>query len=213
MSKEKMTIHRGLAELKLIDSRIAKAVDSIVPSGMMQKDKPVAGMNMTKEDFEKEAKAKMQSVTDLINRKSKIKNAIVKANAKTKVTVDGKTMTIADAINFKSVIALKRTLASSLFNKHSTVVSKINVENEKVNGIALENAKIMIGKEGDGNVKATDADVKAIVEPFVERNELHLVDPLNVEKSVEAIEQEVDGFELEIDAVLSEINAVTFIEI
>ncbi|GAG45819.1 unnamed protein product, partial [marine sediment metagenome] len=33
MKKEKMTIHRALAELKLIDSRIMKAVGSLESSG------------------------------------------------------------------------------------------------------------------------------------------------------------------------------------
>ena len=55
--------------------------------------------------------------------------------------------------------------------------------------------------------------MKAIVEPFVKRNEFHLVDPLNIENKIRELEKEVDDFELEVDAALSEINAITTIEI
>lgn len=209
---EKMTIHRALAELKLIDARIEKAIQLVEPTGLMQEGKPVNGF-YSKDDFEKEAKSKYQSVVDLIDRKNAIKSAIVKANGTTKVKIANKEMTIADAINFKTVIVVRKNLIATLKKKHLAVKAKFTTENEKVNNVALENAKIMIGKQGDDKVKPTDNDVKAIVEPFVRRNELHLVDPLKVEELTEKLQTEVDNFETEVDAVLSEINAITLIEI
>lgn len=206
-----MTIHRALAELKLIDSKIEKAISVIEPTGVMQTNKPVNGF-YKKEDFETEAKAKFQSVVDLIERKNKIKSAIVTANGVTQVEISGVKMTISDAINFKSVIVFKKNLIATLVKKHNAVKSKFTVENEKVNNVALENAKIMIGKQGDDRVKPTDEDVKNIVEPFVKRNEFHLVDPLKVEELAEKLQNEVNNFEVEVDAVLSEINAITVIE-
>ena len=212
METHKMTIHRALAELKLIDSKIEKAINLVEPSGVMQAGKLVNGLHQ-KEEFETDAKAKFQSVVDLIDRKHKIKSAITMANGITQVEISGKKMTIAEAINYKSIIAFRKTLITILSRKHSVVKGKFITENEKVNNVALENAKIMIGKQGDDRVKPTDDDVKAIVEPFVRRNEFHLVDPLQVEKLVSVLQSEVDSFEAEVDAVLSEINAVTIIEI
>jgi len=211
MKHEQMTIHRALAELKLIDSRIEKAISVIEPTGVMQTNKQVNGF-FKKEDFEAEAKAKLQSVVDLIDRKNKIKSAIVTANGVTQVEISGAKMTIADAINFKSVIVFKKNLIATLIKKHNAVKSKFTVENEKINNIALENAKIMIGKQDDNKVKPTDEDVKNIVEPFVKRNEFHLVDPLRVEELTEKLQNEVNNFEIEVDAVLSEINAITIIK-
>lgn len=212
METQKMTIHRALAELKLIDSRIEKAIGAIKPTGVMVKGKLVDGFHK-KEDFENDAKAKFQSVTDLIKRKTTIKSAIVKANGVTDVTIDGKKMTIADAINYKVVIIFRKQLITALNREHNIAKAKFTTENERINNVALENAKIMIGKQGDDRVKPTDTDVKNIVEPFVERNELHLVDPLEVDKLIETLEKEVSNFEVEVDAVLSEINAITVIEI
>lgn len=209
---EKMTIHRALAELKLIDSRIEKAISAIEPSGVMK----LGGLVNTfykKEDFEKEAKSKLQSVQDLITRKNVIKSAIVKANGYTFVTVNDVSMTIADAINFKAVIEFKKQLISTLTNKHRTIKADFVKGNENVHNVALGNAKIMLGKQDDSSVKPTDDDVKAVMEPFIIRNEAHLVDPLDVEKLVDKLQAEVDGFEVEVDAVLSEINAITLIEI
>lgn len=206
-----MTIHRALVDLKLIDSKIEKGILEIEPTGMMQQDKPVNGF-YKKEDFESAAKAKLQSVLDLIERKNKIKSAIVISNGITMVEVSGKKMTVADAINYKNIIIFKKQLLSSLSKKHNQVKSKVQTENEKVNNVALENAKIMIGRQGDDKVKPTDDDVKAIVEPFVKRNELHLVDPLKVEVFVDKNTSEIELFEAEVDAVLSESNSLTTIE-
>lgn len=212
METTKMTIHRALSELKLIDSRIEKAINAVEPTGLMQLNKPVGGF-IAKDDFEKDVKAKYQSVTDLIERKKSIKSAIVTANGTTLVKIGSKEMTIADAINFKAVIAVKKNLINRLTQKHNSVKARFTQENERVNNVALENAKIMIGKQGDDRVKPTDEDVKNIVEPFVKRNEFHLVDPLKVEELTEKLQLEVDEFEAEVDAVLSEINAITTIEI
>ena len=212
MEKTKMTIHRALSELKLIDARIEKAINVVEPTGLMQLNKPVNGF-YAKDDFETDVKAKFQSVSDLIERKNSIKSAIVKANGETTVAIGEKTMTIADAINFKTVIAVKKMLIAQLTKKHNAVKARFTQENEKVNNVALENAKIMIGKQGDDRVKPNDEDVKKIVEPFVKRNEFHLVDPLKVEELTEKLQNEVNEFEAEVDAVLSEINAITVIEI
>ena len=210
--KTQITIHRALAELKLIDARISKAISIIEPTCLIQNEKLVRRFE-TKSDFEKSTKEKYQSVIGLIQRKVDIKSAIVKANGSTEVKVGEKAMTIADAINFKSVIEMKKNLISQLTHKHNTVKTDFIQGNEKINDVALENAKIMIGKQGDDRVKATDTDIKNIVEPFIKRNEFHLVDPLSIEKLIETMQNEVDEFETEVDSVLSEINATTFIEI
>ena len=206
-----MTIHRALAELKLIDSKIEKAISVIEPTGIMQVNKLVNNF-YKKEDFENDAKSKFQSVIDLIERKNKIKSAIVIANGVAEVNISGIKMTIADAINFKSIIVFKKNLIATLIKKHNAIKSKFTIENEKIEKIALENAKIMIGKEGDNKIKPTDEDVKNIIEPFIKRNEFHLIDPLKVEQLTEKLQKEVSDFEAEVDAVLSEVNAITIIE-
>lgn len=206
---EKMTIHRGLSELKLIDSKIEKQINEILPTGTFQKGKLVEGF-MEKDVFEKNAKSRFDSVNDLISRKSKIKSAIVEANGKTSVTVGGKEMTIADAINFKNIIKFKKKLIEVLKAKHRTAVGVLNKNNELVNQNVQRILEATFGKE---NVKVGDKDVDAVRTPYLEANEFHLFDPIKVDETVEKLEKEVAEFEADCDATLSEINAVTFIEI
>lgn len=209
METTKMTIHRALSELKLIDSKIEKQIGEISPSGIYQKGKLINGY-LTQEDFGATAKSKYDSITDLIGRKTKIKSAIVKANTETKVSVGGKQMTIADAITFKDVVKFQKKLIQTLKTRQNEVVGHLNKQNEIVRNNAKAITEAALGKD---NVKVNKEDVDAIQLPYLAANEFHLYNPLEVDKKIELLEKEVGNFEAEVDAVLSEINAVTIIEI
>ena len=204
-----MTLHRALAELKTLDARVEKGIKTIETLGFCQDGKAVNNM-FTKEDFTANAKSKYQSVIDLIERKNKIKTAVVRANATTNITINGKVMTISDAINFKSVIALKQALLNSLINEKNKVYSSVGKANEAVYDNAIQLAKHALQKD---NVKIGDNDAVAITEPFIKKNEYAIFDPLKIDAKIEELQNEISGFTVEIDACLSEINAITTIEI
>lgn len=205
----KISLHRALSELKLIDAKIEKLILEIEPNGLKQKGKMINGY-YEEEDFSKNAKSKFQAVNDLIERKVKIKAAIVKANAETMVTIGEREMTIADAITYKSIVAYKKSLIESLKSKFA----RTKKEMEHKNLLLEQNLqKVLEATFGKDNVKITKDDVEAVRKPFLESNEWLLADPLKVESTIERLEQEVGDFESEVDAVLSEINAVTLIEI
>jgi len=205
----KMTIHRALAELKLIDARIEKAIEAMEPTGLTQSGRLVNQV-YKQEEFEESVRAKFQSVNDLIERKTKIKSAIVRANGVTLVTINEKNMTIADAINFKYVVEYKKKLINTLEKRHRSMVAKMEMTNKQVEDNALKLAEAALQKD---NVKISDGDAVAITGPYIEKNQFHLIDPLKVEELVGKLRDEVNAFESEVDAVLSEINAVTIIEV
>ncbi len=209
MSTTKMTIHRALTELKLIDAKIEKQISEVVPSGISQKGKLISG-HITKEDFEKNAKSKYDSVNDLIKRRLDIKSAIVKANGATEVEINKKKMMIADAINFKAIIGFKKQLVDALKARHNHSIAQLNKSNEVVENNMQSILEATFGKE---SVKAGKDDMESVRKPYMEANEFHLFDPLKAQERIEEIEKEVGEFEAEVDAVLSEINAVTIIEI
>ena len=99
----KISITEALNELKLYDSKILKAITNAKLVGAAKKFSDKVGV-FKKEDFEDRAKASYQSVTDLIANRNALKSAIVKSNAITEVTVNGKTMTVAEAIERKNSI-------------------------------------------------------------------------------------------------------------
>lgn len=205
---EKVTIHRALSELKLINARIVKGIESVVPSGIQQKDKLVNNVYKL-DDFEKSARENFQSVTDLIDRRTRIKSAVVLANGVTKVKIAGKEMTIADAINTKGILVLKKQLIENLRKKHNNAKATLEKNNASVDANALELAKVAVGKQG---VKIGDDDAQKVIGPYIENNKFSLIDPLDIEKKIADMEKEITDFEAEVDAVLSEINATTFIE-
>jgi len=206
---EKMTIHRGLAELKLIDSKIQKQINEIIPTGLTQKDKLVNSF-IEKTTFESNAKSSLQSVQDLIKRKTAIKSAIVKVNGETKVKIAGVEMTIADAINKKSTILLEKTLIQTLEAKHRQAKANAEQNNAKVDSNALQLAEAAFGKE---NVSSKTDDVNSLIKGYKEANTFSIVDPLKVDDLVKDLTEKIELFEVEVDAVLSEINATTFIEL
>lgn len=209
MSLKKMTIHRALAELKLIDNKIEKLITNLDPVGMLIEGRLVNEI-YKEEDFEKEVKSKYQSVSDLIKFKIKVKTALIKSNSETLVSISGESMTVADAITLKSSIDLKKSLHANLLTKFSKVRSKIGVHNEKIEDNALLLAKSALQKD---NVKINDGDAIAITEPYMNKNLAHIVDPIDIKKEIDRLETEIEEFETNVDAVLSESNAITVIEV
>lgn len=116
MTNETMTVHKALCELKTLDARIKKAVESSVyVFANKHSNAKVSGLSVS--DYCAEIKSAYQSATDLIARRDAIKRAVVLSNATTKVTVGGKEYTIAEAIEMKNHgIPTQQTLLNKLKN-------------------------------------------------------------------------------------------------
>lgn len=212
MSQEpqKITIHRALAQLKLIDSKIDSTLDRRLEAvGYINADNIVGGITK-REDFEANAKANIQSVEDLIKNREALKQKIVRANNEKIVRIGSKEMSIIDAINYKDIIAVKKILLRRLINQRNTIEKAIEMRNARINEDALKLASQALQKD---NIEINDKDVMAIVKPFKDANELSLCDPIGIYKYIEYLENEISEFETEVDAVLSEANATTYIEV
>lgn len=100
MTHETMTIHRALAELKLLDSRIDTAIEnSSFCTCIKHGQDKVSGKTISQ--FRKDAESALQKITDLINRRNAIKQAVSNSNSQTTVQIAGKTYTVASAIAMK----------------------------------------------------------------------------------------------------------------
>lgn len=205
--KETMTIHRALSELKLIDSKIDKAIKSIIPIGVYQKGKKI-NAHISEEDFKKNAQSNYDSFNSLVERKVKIKNAIVTANATTKLRIGEKELTISEAINYKTVIGMKKEFLEVLKARNNHAIGSLNKSNETVNA----NLQLILEKTFGAN-KPEKETMEHVSKPFLEQNEFKLFDPLKLDEKITKLESEIATFESEVDSALSEINAVTKIEI
>jgi hypothetical protein len=208
---EKITITRALSELKLLNERLEKKINNFIAVDLSSKkfgDKALQSNKVIK-DFEKEVKSDYQSINDLIERRTKIKSAIIKSNAVQRVTLEDSTLTVAEAIEQKNLLPYKINLLNSL-KKQRMEINKIIENNrisldEQVNSMLLANA-------GTDKKKNPD-EYDSIAKPFIDHNKNEIVDPIDINKSISELENEIEIFRSNIDIVLSESNSKTEIEI
>jgi hypothetical protein len=207
---KRISITEALNKLKLYDAKISKAINSHKYVGAAKKSSNMLGVQ-TKEVFNNNAKAGYQSVTDLIKNRNKLKSLIVQSNAITEVTINDKVMTVAEAIERKNSIQYEIDLLNTLKLQYATATSTVNAENKKVDTQIDKLLETFVGKDTDK--KATKEDQAAIIEPYREKNEFELVDPLNIYDEIQKLEAEIDGFNSSVNTALVLSNATTFIEI
>jgi hypothetical protein len=204
---EKMSIHRALAELKTLDSRINSACGMPFVVANKKSNTKIQGMSV--EDFKKYLFGNYDRSIDLIERRKKIKSAIVESNAKTTVEIAGNKITVADAIERKNSIEYEKTLLNNFKIQFNKANSKVISENEV---LPQKLEAYLSGVLGEKNQRTTD-EVEAHTKSFNTRNEWELIDPLHLNEKIRKIEDDIIAFETEVDATLSESNAITIIEI
>jgi hypothetical protein len=205
-----MSITRGLAELKLLDSRIRRAMSNTKFVASNKKSAKNVGGMMTKEEFNKLAVADYTSILDLIERRKQLKSAIVESNAKTEVIISECVYTVADAIERKNNIEYEKTLLNIMRSQVNSAKVDMITKNNAVDANLDRMLETMLGKD---NVKASDKDTNVISIQYREDNEYEILDPLNIEKKIRELETEIENFESEVDYVLSESNTITKIVI
>ena len=213
MIREKMTVHRALAELKIIDNRINTAIHNsmFVHSCKSGIDK-VDGVPVS--DFKKDINSNYQKVTDLINRRNAMKRAIVLSNAVTKVTVGDKEYTVAEAIDMKNhgMDGLKVLLYDMTRQYNAAVREFNNNSGDELEDNANQYVMNILKSQGDSTDKADAKQVQALHDSYVANNEFIMIDPLDIAKKIEEIDNMIDEFNTEIDSALSVSNALTVIE-
>ena len=207
---EKITITRGLAELKLLDQRIQKEISTAVFMDVYQdRSSKVLKTQMVRADFEKKAKSDFDSIAALVKRRNAIKGKILLSNAMTKVSIAKVEMSVAEAIDMKGAIRYEQAMLARM--KHNMQVIKTDVENNRVKVNATVEA--MMTQALGNDKKASGDEWDKIAKPFIEANEYKIVDPMGLQNWIDWSEKMIDGFLSEVDFVLSESNARTEIEI
>lgn len=202
-----ISVTRALAELKTLDDRITKATQHgyvVITVGGK-----VVGTARTQDDVENAIKNQYQSFTDLVSRRNKLKCAIVKSNAETKVQVGDKEMTVAEAIERKNSVQFEQQMINSLAQQFRGAAAQVEKTNTDANNRLNQMLEVNLGKDR----KTSEEDFEAIAKPFMAKNEAKLVDPLKLEELVEKLQADVDDFKLNVDFALSEVNALTKLDV
>ena len=165
---------------------------------------------VSEDEFTSNAKADVESLEALIQRRYDLKRALILANATHTVIVNGWSMTIAEAIDYKTVISYKELEYKRLNRLYQDYLAKFGNES-RTNEEKLNN--LILSATGKDSSKADASTVEALTKSYNETNAIKAVDPINLKKKLEALRNEVDGFMTEIDAVLSEANATVTVEV
>ena len=201
---QQISITQALAELKLLDKRINKALDNVVWADVKTKSRPI-----DTEKFAKTVRAEYQSFTDLVNRRDNIKRAVVRANATTRVKVGMWEGTVAEAIEYKMSILYKKRLLETMRTQLLKAKETFSNQQEAVDGRLEKLLHSELGKD----VKTSPETITALTHTFRENNNVELVDPLDLATRVLSLEEDIEGFETNVDWVLSETNGKTLIEV
>jgi hypothetical protein len=201
-----ITITRALAQVKSLNDRIERATrESFVTT--LTGGKHATGK--AKAEVETSLKANLQSVQALITERNKVKAAIIRSNAVTKVSVNGVEQTVAEAIERKGSIQLEKALLQQLRLQLAQQSAKVERENVLVATRLDQLIQTTVGKDR----KVDEAEVAAITGPFEAKNKAELLDPSDVSAIADKLQREIEDFELDVDHALSEVNAITRITV
>ena len=204
---KELTLTRALVELKLYDSKIQKAIDELKPVSYTVNN-VVTDYRQTPNEFIGEYKSQMQKIKDLRNNKTLLKNALMKANATTKVTIADKEYTILEALNKKQDIQTEQYLINVLKHSLSNSVSKVNNLQEQVEDRIEKTINSKSASSGNQS-----KDYVQVVRDSYSDQIPKLVNADVIEKLIIEKENAVSEFLAEVDFALSEVNAITKINV
>lgn len=202
-----ISVTRGLAEVKSLNDRIEKATRSGVFTTVTVGGKTTNGQDL--QTATNLLRSNLQTVKDLIARRTKVKTAIIRSNSVTEVTINDVVMTVAEAIERKGSIDKERQLQAVLQQQLNQVRSVVERNNVSMQGRIDTMIQAAVGKER----KATEEELEAISKPYTASNITAPLDPSGLESVIAELEAGITGFLFEVDFALSEANAKTQIEV
>jgi hypothetical protein len=204
MSGNQMSITQALAELKLLRKRLDSALDDAEFVTMTTKKNM-----LNKAAFAVDAKASLQSYRDLLARYNRIKAAIVESNARAKVTIAGKTYSVAEAVERKRSIQYEEELLDRLQRQWKAVSDEYDQYSVTEHARVDRLLSAELGKDSKTNVDV----VQALYKTFLEESKAEIVDPINIRDTIRELRKSIDDFTTNVDWVLSEANGQTMIVI
>lgn len=218
MSQEKtLSVQEALNELKVLDSRIQRKVANSRFTAVSSDGKVInpSSIRDTPEQFSEKASSEIQSIISLINYRHALKASVLQSNAVTKVTIDGKEMTVAQAIDYKTSSEAETNLLHTLSNEFATSQKYADNFNSKVDKETLEKENQLLGN--DKNAKESEAVLKVLHEQAEARKAQVLSPKFKDGKSITDYisdkTDELDKFAQQIDFALTASNVTTSVTV
>ena len=218
MATERMLVTKALDERDLLKKRINDAIRKaeLVTTKRPSDDKVKSGSSV--QDFEKEAKAQLQKIRDLIDRYERIDSAILLANATEKIEVCGREMTRASAINLRKSLNSRGTdrietdFKGNLISKLVTELDKARCTIVQSQAIADKQRDVMTSNLSSSDKKELSNESLNGIDTYCNNLVSVLVDPINAESTLKSLVDERDELMSNLDSAIKVSNATTYVE-
>jgi len=210
-----MSITRALTSLKAVKKELADYFENprTFIIALQGTNEAVVASGMTKASLETVMQSDYDGYTGRINRLHALKSAIIKSNAVTTVTINGKQYTVAEAIELKATLPFKEVLLAHFKKQWVNVSRAVNENNNKVNELFAKNTNDLKATVNEQTAESTknylDTMQKLNDKKFIAK----VYDYLKLETKIKELSDEIAAIKLELDYVLSESNTTTLIEV
>ena len=210
LGKTKITITRALAELKNIKSEISSVEQEVTKyAGAIFKDGyTILDGQVSEKEFFTRYEYLSKELKELKDKYRKIKLKLAEANITTKLTINGESLSINEAIILKEQLESEKYFIDNNIN----VLSELSKKYKSKEDSNTEYRNKLIEKMTGGNRAVKDSDTDSIKKMFDKFNSVKLV---TTKTSSELFERrsEIDRIINEINLTLVEVNSSTYIEV
>ncbi len=204
-----LTVTEALVKLKLADSKINDATKNVVIGFITTEgNKTIPAGFQNFDEYRKELQARLDSATGLIKHRDKLKKAVVESNARTKVLVGKKEMTVAEAIEMKTSLKYRKALLVQMESQWNDAQRRV----DQTNALLDNKADEYVQKVFAGSV-ATESDKQTTRRNWLEQNRMKIVTIDKMQKTIQSFKEEIQEFEANVDTALSVVNAKTLVSI
>lgn len=195
-----LTVTRALAELKHLSNYIKKQTGLANFTTLVTKSNR---HQIVPEQFTKTCKADYQSLTDLLKRYDVLKSAIIASNAVTKVTIGADTLTVAEVIERRQSLPIKKALLERMRTQRDLVQRQFEANNTQME---TELQRLLETQFGSSS---KTPEIEAISTQFRDSRRSVILDPLTIDTEIAKLSEYIDNYDKEANLVLSESNATT----
>lgn len=220
MAEVKMLVTQALDERDLLMKKINDKIDGALFADVAKRnEEKVYNRRITKEEFDKEAKAAYQQITDLIERYNKLEAAIVESNANTYIETSYGKYSVAGAITLRNRMKgdakfggkadFETSLLVRMKHTYNDCIGIAEHKNQALADTAEEMRLSILGRE----TKVREDKPLEVVESYVKENTMELADPLGIKDKIAELTERRDKLLAELETQIKVSNATTFITI
>lgn len=203
-----ISVTRALTMLKNLSSRTQEQIRSGTFVSVHGESRPPTGPVLRSAET-------FQSILDRDRLQRNLRSAIIQSNAATKITLCGRSVTVAEAIEEKKSIETKRLLSNTLKAQLGEATYKAEQHNQQLRDkLERDAARIFptVTASGEASTAAT-LDLEGLQKSYLKLNALEVYDPLDLAAKIKELNEYIEKFDDEVDMLLSEKNATTMITV